>query len=377
MEQELMSSVRYLGALPMVFLAIVLAVKNRGKVQSAVYNHSRYLLIAATLLLGIHFIIQYFGHFREQSFTLCWTINMIFFVAISPLYNMAELNLLRAGHNMRQRYLQNGLFIAVCYAIIAIGYFTDTLVNDAQPYLTATFVVAFLYFIKLFELSWVLGRDLKDNVERLTDEELTERHNALHYTAKVMKWIIFFSFATPWVGMSPSLLLNSIFGMVIFALIIWFLVKFLHYGENMAEFIEVNDEIIESVMIETENEAKQQPDCRDDEADKVSHLIEKWVAERRFTDPNITIAEALKEMSVSASALNFYLENHTPVEGYRRWLPYLRIEEAKRIILAHPEYSLDAVADACGYSDRSTLSRAFKAHEGVSPKEWAKNIEND
>ena len=61
MEQELITSVRFLGALPMFVAVSFLLLFNRGKLQSAVYNRSRWFITAATLLLGIQFSI---GKFR-------------------------------------------------------------------------------------------------------------------------------------------------------------------------------------------------------------------------------------------------------------------------------------------------------------------------
>ena len=366
MEQQIISSVRFLGAMPMLIAAVCLIVFNRGKLQSAVYNRSRWLITVATLILGVQFAIQFVGHLREQSVTLCWTLNMMAYVIVTPLYNMAELNLLRAGHNMKQRYWRSGIFIVVCYVVLAIGYFTNTLVNDAQPWKTATFVVALLYFMKVIELSWVLGREMEHASTRLTDEELSERHSVLRFTARVMKLIIIFSVFSPWVGMSSSLTLNSIYGCLIFTLLLIFIVTFIVYGYNMAECIKVNDEIAEAVITEAESQNEQ-----------VRQRIEQWVKERRFTDPSITLKSVLKDMGISSTALNFYLEQNTCVDNYRQWLQYLRIEEAKRIMLEHQDYSFETIANQCGYANSSNFSRAFKGQEGMTPGQWlAKQKEN-
>ena len=45
----------------------------------------------------------------------------------------------------------------------------------------------------------------------------------------------------------------------------------------------------------------------------------------------------------------------------------LRIEEAKRIIKAHPEWNNEAVADYCGFSDRTYFQRKFKEQTGMTP----------
>ena len=374
MEELLITGARFLGALPMFVAACCLVLMNRGKLQSAVYDRSRWFITAATFILGVQFAIQFVGQLREQSPTLCWTLNMMAYVIATPFYNMAELNLLRAGHNMRGRYRYNTAFVTLCNVIFAIGYLTDTLINDQQPWLTATFVVALLYFLNLLELSWVLVGEMKKADTRLTDEELAERHNVLRYTARVMKWIILVSLFSPWVGMSSSLMLNALYGIVIFPLLLGFIVLFLVYGWNMAECIEVNDEITEAVMIETEvceGNSTFNPDVTDGhDLSELKQRIEEWVSRRRFTAPSLTISEALGEMCISPSALNFYLENNTTVGGYRKWLPYLRIEEAKRIMLEHPDYSLQAIAEECGYANSSNFSRTFKQLEGLTPGQW-------
>lgn len=359
MEELLITGVRFLGALPMFVAVVCLVLFNRGKVQSPVYNRSRLLITIATFVVGIQCAILFVGQLREQSVTLCWTVNMMTYIIATPLYNMGELNLLRAGHNMRFRYWRNGIFIALCYVLLAIGYFTDTLVNDAQPWKTVTFVVALFYFINILELSWVLNKEMKVAVTRLTDSELAQRHEALRLTARVMKSIILASLFSPWVNMSSSLILNSFYGSILFILLLIFIIKFIVYGSNMAECIKVNEEIAEAATMEAENQNEQ-----------IRQRIEQWVSERHFTDPDITSNGALKDMGISITSLNFYLEQHTAVDHYRSWLPYLRIEEAKRILMEHPDYSLEAIAEACGYSNKSNLSRAFKAQEGVTPGQW-------
>lgn len=343
-----------------MFLAVACLVSiNRGKLQSPVYDRSRWLITAATFILGLQFAIQFVGQLREQSPTLCWTLNLMAYTIATPLYNVAEMNLLRAGHNMREGYKKSAIFVVLCYVIFAIGYLTDTLINDQQPWMTATFVVACLYFAKVIELSLVLGKEMKAATLRLTDDELAQRHSALRFTARVMKWIILFSLFSPWVGMSPSLVLNSLYGIIIFPLLLAFIGLFILYGWNMAECIRVNDEIARAVAAEAENQNEH-----------IRQRVEQWVSRRRFVDPSLTISGALQEMDITPTALNFYLEQHTNVENYRKWLPHLRIEEAKRYMLEHPDYSLQAIAEECGYANSSNFSRAFKSQEGMTPGQW-------
>lgn len=373
-ELEVISGTRYLGLVLFFIAAACVACMNRGPARSDIYERSRWLIFTATMLLGVHNAVQFLGHYREQSPTLCWTINLAFYVVITPLYNLGELNLLRAGRNMLKRYIDNAIFVALCYALFAVGYYTDTLINDDTPCLTVTFAVAVCYFLKIFELSKVLHDDMQTADMHLNDEELEERHQALRYTAKSMNWVIVFSLFTPWAGITSSLWVNSIFGLVGFVLLLWFIYRFLAFGSNMMELIDVTEEITVAEMI-AEEEKQQQTDqpAEAEMADAFNiyqQRIEQWVSERHFIDPSVTISLAIKQMDVSVSILNLYLKENTPVTNYRKWLAYLRIEEAKRYILAHPDHSLDAVAKACGYANSSNFSRAFKGQEGMTPGQW-------
>ena len=50
---------------------------------------------------------------------------------------------------------------------------------------------------------------------------------------------------------------------------------------------------------------------------------------------------------------------------------YLRIEEAKRQLKKHPEWSNDTIAEHCGFSSRNYFQTIFKKQTGVSPSEFS------
>ena len=55
---------------------------------------------------------------------------------------------------------------------------------------------------------------------------------------------------------------------------------------------------------------------------------------------------------------------------FNPWLAYLRVEEAKRQLKEHPDWSNDAIAQRCGFSDRTTLQRTFKEKTGMTPTQF-------
>ncbi|MDR1130082.1 MAG: helix-turn-helix domain-containing protein, partial [Prevotellaceae bacterium] len=54
------------------------------------------------------------------------------------------------------------------------------------------------------------------------------------------------------------------------------------------------------------------------------------------------------------------------------WINELRIGEAKKLLLQHPEMTVNEVAHCSGFSDRSHFLRLFRKHAGVSTTEWKK-----
>lgn len=352
-----------MGTVIMFALAFILAVINRGTAQSRVYNQSRWLLIAASILFGIHNVIQFIGHFRESSPTLAWFVNIFFFTPVIMLYSLGEINLLRSGRDMRRLYIANGALVAVSYILFAVGYATDTLINDDAPWKTTTFAAAFILFVMICRFVWIQHKEMQYITHCLVDNELDERYQALKYTVSSLKLLLVILFVSPWCGMSSSLNLHSAFGFIMFFLVLWYLISFFLYGANMREVIEMDDEIKVAKMNTHEPSDITIPD-------NVDAIIEQWVQERHFTDPNMSIGQALKQMNIPAAVLNYYLVNRLHITTFRKWIPYLRIEETKRLLLQHPDYKLDAIAPMVGMSNGSALSRSFKAQLGVTPTQW-------
>lgn len=360
---DLATGTRFMGAVTMLALSILLAFINQGKTRLRVYSQARWLIFTGCLLLCVYYTAQFLGNFREHSITLSWAISTMFLVVIIPTVFIGNLYVLRAGHDMKPHIWNVVGFIALCYGIFTYGLLTDTLIDDVCPFATATFYIASLLSAEIAHLGAVAYRSLKKANISLTDEELQERHVALRYTAHAIIILLFTTFFAPWVGLTSSPLLYAFSRLIMMLMLSWLVIEFCIYGYNMAETIEVNDEIKEAQLIEDEPTDANQPD---DTTQKITH----WVSEKHYTDPNLTLGMALRQMNVSASALNAYLAANTSATNFRKWLPQLRISEAKRQMTLHPELTLQAIAEASGYANHPNFTRAFRTNEGMSPTEW-------
>lgn len=53
----------------------------------------------------------------------------------------------------------------------------------------------------------------------------------------------------------------------------------------------------------------------------------------------------------------------------------LRIEEAQRVLKDHPDWSIETVADHCGFNDRKYFHEVFRQHTGMTPLNFQRGQE--
>jgi len=240
--------------------------------------------------------------------------------------------------------------------------------------LMLTYIGSFLFFLHISYLTWMFYYRFYHIYKRLeqyadylpndTDKEVLWMHYSCHLIITFgiggMLCTVLFHDAT-----LPFTILLLI-GVIVFTYIYKALDNFGSYAIEAERNLQGSEEYEDNDCDDDDDNV----DENDEDYDYIKERIEQWIAERHYTDSHITIKDALRQMDISDKALSYYLERHTTMRGYRHWITTLRIDEAKRLMVLHREYTLHAIAQACGYSDNSSLSRSFKAQEGVSPKEW-------
>ena len=102
---------------------------------------------------------------------------------------------------------------------------------------------------------------------------------------------------------------------------------------------------------------------------RLEKALEKWVAQKRFREYDKTRDEIARELHTSKDILHLYFATRIGVD-FRTWRTNLRIEEAKILLLENKDASINIIAEASGFSDKSNFHRQFVKIVGCSPKEW-------
>ena len=105
------------------------------------------------------------------------------------------------------------------------------------------------------------------------------------------------------------------------------------------------------------------------EFNRLERSLERWVEAKRYREYDKTRDEIASELRTSKEILHMYFATRVGAD-FRTWRTNLRIEEAKTLLLENKDASINIIAEACGFSDKSNFHRQFVKIVGCSPKEW-------
>ena len=140
--------------------------------------------------------------------------------------------------------------------------------------------------------------------------------------------------------------------------ILLFITSFITLGFNIHNVSQIiNEEKEEKKMLNLE------------QREIIRKKLELWRNNHGYSSSDINSALLAVRLGLSKRMLVQYIKE---VEGktFRIWLSDIRLEEAKRMIIEHGDYSNETIAEACGFSSRNYLQNKFKDATGLTPTEW-------
>ncbi len=106
----------------------------------------------------------------------------------------------------------------------------------------------------------------------------------------------------------------------------------------------------------------------DKDLQKLDSALNRWVESGRYREFDKTRDEIAAELHTSKELLQTYFADKG--QDFRTWRTELRIADAKKMLLANKNISVNAIGERCGFSDRSNFHRQFQKAVGCSPKQW-------
>lgn len=367
----------------MLLLTVKLLFLRERRIKSRQARQARWLMTTATALLFLHFAIQLKTGLRLMGITQSVMLNLAMLIPASHLFARAILLLQRRGQLSLADRWTGPVVWTVTMAMLAVAALTDgqPLLSDTLELRLAERTGAVLYMLMQGYYTWrhsvilvAMHRALHDYYDRDTDGML----RWMQYSIVGLMLLAL---------MVPMAIFSSGPGMLTVAFAIYFLMfylvdSFCFYLTSPAperiqaaeqNAAEVEEELKslnnEKLTAGTADAAVLSPEVMSE----VEQAVEAWKARGGYCQTGLLQPLAAQAIGISRYRLTTWL--HQKGLKYTEWIAQLRVEEAKRIIAAHPDWSNDAVAQHCGFTDRTILQRTFKRIEDITPQKYLEDLE--
>ena len=109
--------------------------------------------------------------------------------------------------------------------------------------------------------------------------------------------------------------------------------------------------------------------------EKLNHYMQ---SEKPYMNKDLKIADLADILHTSSHSLSYLFNQYLNV-SYYDFVNEWRIAEFKKLVTedTSSRYTLNALADLCGFSSRASFFRSFKKNTGITPNEYIKNLKND
>ena len=370
----------------MLLLTVKLLFLRKWRIKSRQARQARWLMAGGTALMVVHFAIQLKTGLRLQGVTQSVMLNLAMLIPASYLFARAILLLQRRGNlSLADRWTGPAVW-TVTMALLAVAALTDgePLLSNTPELRIAEKAGAVLYMLMQGYYTWrhsvslvAMRRALHNYYDRDTDG--------------MLRWMQYSIVGLMLLALLvPVAIFSSGPGMLIVAFAVYFFLFYLvdsfcfYLTSPAPERMQAAEQNADEVEEEASREQALIPSSQRAEEDnsvavlspevmnEVEQAVEAWKARGGYCQTGLLQPLAAQDIGITRYRLTAWL--HQRGLKYTEWIAQLRFEEAKRIIAAHPDWSNDAVAQHCGFTDRTVMQRTFKKIEGITPQKYLENL---
>jgi AraC-like DNA-binding protein len=373
-----MSEVQFTAVVLLSLMALSLVMLLPSYVgRDRVMNRSRWLMTAALALLAVQFLLQHSLKLRQMGVTQAVELNLVFFIPCSALLGLSVLNLQRQGRLSRmERWAAVPTWVAAM-ACLLWAERTDgqPLLAKSERVLWAEVAASIIYAIMQIYYFVLQMRELVRLQHALDNYYDRERGKLLNWFRLSVGVLALMALSVPMLIFVEGWTL-AMYAVLFFAGIfyVWFcFVRYVISHESLRvreadrEEQRMKDE--ERVAAGSAHTATNMETVLTESVRQhIDTAVEQWLAAGGHLKNGLTSPIAADAMGIPRYQLTEWVKT-SGYASFSRWIVGLRIEEAKRTLLAHRDWSNETVADHCGFS-RSHFQKTFKKETGFSPSEF-------
>ena len=373
METLTLGAMQFTAVVLMALLTFKLLVPHKRSQETAVATTARWLMATATATLAVHFALQLTLGLRAMGVTQSVMLNLTMLIPASYLFARAVLLLQRHGRLNRWDRWAGPLTWGAAMTMLLAAALADggPLLGDSPQRQWAEIAGALCYLAMQTYYSWRHITALRAMHRTLNDYYDSDTAGMLRWMQLSIVGLMLLALLVPFVIFATADWLLFVIAITIYFFIFYLVDSFCYYLTSNApqKTLEAEESRAEEEQAAGAKERAEQTDRAADE--QTTKAVEQWTARGGHRTAGITSPVAAAEMGIPRYQLTAWVKAQG-YESFSRWMTALRIDEAKRVLLAHPEWGSEAVADYCGFNSREYFHRIFKEHQGMTPAQYQK-----
>ena len=356
------------GMLTMALLTLTLSfLLPMRTALGTIFSRARWLMAGATSLLFTQFLLQYTMHFRAMGVTQGVFINLLFFVPCAWQITLGVLYLQRSGKIQLHEWMTGIIGYLIMVAVLVIGGLSKghSLLDDTPEMRTSEYISACIYSIMQLYFCWLTFREFRRLHRALNNFYDQDKSEVLKWMERSVTLLSLSGLFVPFTIFISGLPLLC-YSLFIFLSIYYCIFSFICYGVSNAPQQIKEAEDFEELYEEQEG---RENIISKEEKMHMDVLVSEWISNGGHLKRGITIQTAATDMNVSRHHFSLWLKT-TEQELFNPWLTHLRIEEAKRLLKEHPNWSNENIAQSCGFNSRSYFQNVFRKEVGITPTQF-------
>ena len=374
-----MELTQFSAVVVLTLLVMKLLLLPRKVAVNPVVGTARWLMTLGIALLDVQFLLQYIFGLRAMGVTQAVMLNLALFIPCSWTISLALLYLQRQGQmSPVSKWLGGVTWVAVLILLgVAAAIDGQPLLSNTPEIYKAEVVASLLYLVMQGYYSSLHMRNLLAMRRTLQDFYDHDTDHLLRWMKLSIIVLMLMSLMVPLLIFVESKVLG-IFA-ILFSAGIFFLVdSFCGYAVSSAP-TEVSDAEQNASQEDEERRIVDENLTVGDSASEltaetpmqhVERAVNRWIEKGGYKQNSINMPVAAEAIGIPRYMLSTWLKEKEN-RNYASWINSLRIDAAKRILKEHPDWSNEAVAQRCGFSDRSYFQKKFKEETGQTPSDYA------
>lgn len=336
------------------------------------YLRSRRIMGVAVLLLALNYSVHFFFAIRFKNANAAILMNLTTYFICYWLFGSA-LTVLLDRQYITARRIKTHVALWILFSALSavvLLWLPEGYVQKTMLWLMAVCLVSYGLMLSC-RLLLLYKRRVRLFKDTYSDD-----------IGAYIKWLSIFTYWAIVFGVGCGLLTflpdNYVF-LWIFSSIPFYLYLFHCYQSYLLFFEQVEKAMEEEIVSEedtpTEELQLKGADGNDNYPAYYTDIVERvreWMKTDGYLRPGLTINELANILYTNRTYLSSYI-NSTYHTNFRDWIAGLRLDYAKRLLIAQPEQTIAVIAEKSGFQSASHFIHLFKENTGCSPAKWRKN----